>query len=322
MLNSQVGLLYIAATCAPGLLPALACLMATTGRGHDDGRDRALKIYFINLDRSPGRLDWFMAQVAGMDVTTVRVPAVDAKQLPEQEFERLRRLSSGVNSMSPAEMACLLSHRKAWALVAEGEDDWAFVAEDDIHFSADAASFLKSDRWIPAGVDLVKAETDLKRHELSFKTWGEPFGHELRRLKSSHVGSGGYLVSRSAAVKLLAYTEHHCEPVDVILFSATEGLLHDLIALQLNPAICVQDVWIAPVASEGVLSSGIAEDRLQFHRNDPRSARRRGSAKVVYEVRRIGYQIARPFRMGLLMLTGRSVFKKVPVRLGGDVRYG
>lgn len=282
-----------------------------------------MKIYFINLDRSPGRLDWFMAQVAGMDVTTVRVPAVDARQLPEQEFERLRRLSSGVNSMSPAEMACLLSHRKAWALVAEGEDDWAFVAEDDIHFSADAASFLKSDRWIPAGVDLVKAETDLKRHELSFKTWGEPFGHELRRLKSAHVGSGGYFVSRVAARKLIAYTDGHCEPVDVILFSSTEGLLQELTALQLSPAICVQDVWIVPnAAADGVLSSGIAEDRVQFHRSDPRSARRRGSAKVVHEIGRIGRQIARPFRMALLMLTGQSVFKKVPVRLAGEKSHG
>ncbi len=281
-----------------------------------------MNIYFINLDRSPGRLDWFMAQVAGMDVATVRVPAVDARQLPEEEFERMRLMSSGVNSMSPAEMACLLSHRKVWALVAEGEDDWAFVAEDDIHFSADAASFLTSDRWIPAGVDIVKAETDLRRHELSFKTWGEPFGHELRRLKSSHVGSGGYFVSRSAARKLLAYTERHCEPVDVILFSATEGLLRDLIALQLSPAICVQDVWIATAANEGVLSSGIAEDRLQFHRSDPRSARRRGSAKAVHEIGRIGRQIVRPFRMALLMLTGQSVFKKVPVRLAGEQSRG
>ncbi|WP_214389628.1 glycosyltransferase family 25 protein [Aminobacter anthyllidis] len=289
--------------------------MATAGRGHDYGRDRALNIYFINLDRSPGRLDWFMAQVAGVDVATVRVPAVDAKQLPDEEFERLRRLSSGVNSMSPAEMACLLSHRKAWALVAEGEDDWAFVAEDDIHFSADAANFLNSDRWIPAGVDIVRAETDLARAELSHKTWGEPAGHELRRLKSAQLGSAGYFVSRSAARRLLDHTERHCEPADVILYSPEDGMLGEFVVLQLMPAFCIQDMWALNATVGGSLTSQIAQDRRQFHRSDPRSARRRGMAKLTHEFWRVGRQLARPFRMALLATARQSVFKKVSIDL-------
>lgn len=262
-----------------------------------------------------------MGQVAAMKLDVVRVSAVDAKQMSEQEIERLRSLSSGVNSMSPAEIACLQSHRKAWQMVVDGDDDWGFVAEDDIHLSVDAPGFLNSDRWIPSGADLVKAETDLKRHELSFRTWGEPMGHELRRLKSAHVGSGGYFVSKPAARKLIAYTEAHCEPVDVILFSPVGGLLRELTALQLSPAICVQDVWIAAAETGGVLSSGIAADRLQFHRTDARSARRRGSAKVAHEIGRIGRQMLRPFRMALLTVAGQSVFKKVPVRIVHEAKH-
>lgn len=278
-----------------------------------------MKVYFINLDRSPGRLDWFMAQVAGMDLETVRVSAVDAKLLPEEEFERLRRLSSGVNSMSPAEMACLLSHRKVWQMVVDGSDEWAFVAEDDIHLSADASNFLRSDRWIPAGVDVVRAETDLSRAELSHKTWGEPAGHELRRLKSNQLGSAGYFVSRVAARRLLDHTEHGCEPADVVLYSPGHGLLRQLVVLQMAPALCIQDMWAQGATVGGSLTSQIAQDRSHFHRNDPRSARRRGVAKLAYEIRRIGRQLANPFRMALLTVTGRSVFRTVPVELSKAV---
>lgn len=35
------------------------------------------------------------------------------------------------------EMACYLGHRKVWALIRDAEALWVFVAEDDVHFSAD-----------------------------------------------------------------------------------------------------------------------------------------------------------------------------------------
>lgn len=270
-----------------------------------------MKVYLINLDRSPERLAWFMGQVEGKGLDVVRVPAVDARQLPNEEFERLLKLTSGHNSMSPAEMGCLLSHRKVWQLVADGEDQWGFVAEDDIHLSADAPKFLRDGSWIPAGAEIVRAETDTHRRELSYKIWGEPFGHELRRAKSKQFGSGGYFVSRETAARLLAHTERHVEPADVILFSHVAGLLHEVVSLQLCPAICVQDVWITPQHADGALFSEIADVRQQFHRFDPRSARRQGAAKFGREVKRIGLQAVRSIEMAILKSFSKSVFRQV-----------
>lgn len=54
-----------------------------------------MKIYLINLDRSPDRLTWFMGQVEGKGLDVVRVPAVDARLLDESDFDRLLKLTSG-----------------------------------------------------------------------------------------------------------------------------------------------------------------------------------------------------------------------------------
>lgn len=274
-----------------------------------------MKIYLINLDRSPGRLAWFMGQVEGKGLDVVRVPAIDARLLDENEFNRLLKLTSGQNSMSPAEMSCLLSHRKVWQLVVEGEDEWGFVAEDDIHLSADAAQFLKDDRWIPAGAEIVRAETDLRRQEMSYRVWGEPFGHALRQLRSKQLGAAGYFVSRSAARRLLTHTDRHCEPVDVVLFAPVVGLVHDLCVLQLAPALCIQDMWALDASRGGALTSQIGEDRRNFHSNDPRSARRRGVKKLLHEFRRLGRQLGAPIRRSFLTTIRRSVFGRVPVAL-------
>lgn len=255
-----------------------------------------------------------MSQVKGKEVDVVRVPAVDARELPDGEFERLLKLTSGANSMSPAEMGCLLSHRKVWQLVLEGPDEWAFVAEDDIHLAADAQKFLSEDSWIPAGAEIVRAETDLRVQEMSYEALGAPYGRQLRLLKSKQLGSAGYFICRKVASKLISCTEERVEPVDVLLFAVRAGLLRELRILQLVPALCVQDMWHPANVPNAALASQIAVDRLGFHRGDSRSARRRGLAKLSYEIQRIAWQareLCKRFVFGLCRI---SIWTKVQYR--------
>lgn len=220
--------------------------------------------------------------------------------------------------MSPAEMGCLLSHRKVWQLVVDRPDEWAFVAEDDVHLSADASKFFGDDTWVPAGAEIVRAETDQRICELSYEILGEPLGHQLRRVKSKQLGSAGYFVSRAAASKLLKHTEHCIEPVDVVLFGSVAGLLDELVVLQLLPALCLQDMWAQEATRGGALVSQISAERVDFHRSDARSARRRGVAKVVHEVTRVGSQLVAPARRALLGIFGVSVFQRVPINTPSD----
>lgn len=273
-----------------------------------------MKVYLINLDRSPERLAWFMGQVEGKGVDVVRVPAVDARGLPDDEFERLLKLTSGHNSMSPAEMGCLLSHRKVWQLVADGPEEWAFIAEDDIHLSAEAPKFLSDDSWIPPGADIVRAETDMRIQEMSYELVGTASGRQLRALKSKQLGSAGYFICRSASDKLISHTNTHVEPVDVVLFALHAGLLRELRVLQLVPALCVQDMWHPDSVPNATLVSQIAVGRLEFHRGDNRSARRRGRAKLSYETQRVFWQLYEMCKRPLFGLCRISIWTKVQYR--------
>ena len=274
-----------------------------------------MKVHFINLDRSPDRLAWFQRQAARLGLDLVRVPAVDALNLEEGEITRLRGLSSRKNPLSAGEIACFLSHRKIWKAVEQGTDDWVFVAEDDIHFTPDAGSFLNATAWIPADALLIKAETNLRRQELSYTVLGRPFGHELRELRSNHYCSGGYFLSRTGASRLLAFSARRCEPVDFILFSPELGILREMPVLQLSPAICVQDMFVVDRNGPGALKSLIAAPRSERRNLEKRTVGPRGTAKVWREAKRFAGQAAGPLRRAWLFARGRSIFRKIPIAL-------
>jgi glycosyl transferase family 25 len=267
-----------------------------------------VKLYYINLDRSIGRREWFERQAARLGVEFTRVAAVEGAAVPEAEAGRLRGLSSA--PLSAGEIGCLLSHRAIWTIVAEGEEEWAFVAEDDVHFSADARPFLTSSEWIPAGAEVVKAETFMKRVELSRQIYATPFGHELRRLKSAHLGSGGYFVSRRGALHLLDFTEKRCEPVDQVLFSPKLGVLRQISTLQLSPAICIQDSFIETHAGSEALAS-IIETRRRDGWDETKS--QAAGEKLSRELSRIGRQVKGALRLAMTIGSGHSVVGKVAV---------
>jgi glycosyl transferase, family 25 len=120
------------------------------------------------------------------------------------------------------------------------------IAEDDIVFSNDAGAFLNSAEWLPTRLDLIKAETNLSRVQMSRKPLSRHQGHDVRGLKSNHSGSAGYFISREGARRLLAFTEAHCEPADRILFHPSLVTGHRLRVGQVEPALCMQDFHLAP----------------------------------------------------------------------------
>ena len=93
-----------------------------------------MKCFVINLDRSPERYRWFLESTAKLNLDIIRVVAVDGSRLPAGEIARLQSLRSGFFDVAKGEIGCFLSHRNVWQLVSDGDDEWGFVAEDDIHF--------------------------------------------------------------------------------------------------------------------------------------------------------------------------------------------
>ena len=78
------------------------------------------------------------AEFSRMGHTFERVAAIDARNWPDLALMPLRASRKTSLRLTDAEIACLLSHRTCWSIVAEGDDAYGAVFEDDIVFSAKA----------------------------------------------------------------------------------------------------------------------------------------------------------------------------------------
>lgn len=212
-----------------------------------------MRIYLINLGRRPDRLAAMQGRAAGLGLGLTRIAALDAAAQPgaaDPWFET----GGPLGEIPRGDKACLVSHRMAWGeFVASGEAHAVFL-EDDVRLSQSAGALLGDDRWIPAGIGVVKLEhygppgqrvllTDIRRVGEDFK---------LARMLSRHTGAAAYVLSRDAAQVLLAQTRFNL-PVDHLLFNPNNSrLFARLSPWQLLPAIARQEQFVgAPSDIEG-----------------------------------------------------------------------
>ena len=271
--------------------------------------------YYINLDRSPERDASFRAECARVGIEPTRVAAVDGRTIDATEQARLSALKSGRLGLGPGEMACYLSHRKVWTMIVDGPDEWAFVAEDDIHFSADAGVFFTDTSWLPGtDIDIVKAETARQRVRLSPRLHAAAHGHDMRLLQSYHGGAAGYFLSRASIPKLLSLTDRICDPVDMVLFHEWLGVVDKLSILQLDPALCIQDYLVVKPASRIGFKSTLDTDRAASSASSGLKKRPKGLALIKREVSRPFSRLWASIRTILDNVSGVAVVKKIPIR--------
>lgn len=224
-----------------------------------------MQLYLINLDRSPDRLAWITKRFNQLSISPCRIPAVDGKQLNSQELERWERVRHPTFGMGPGEVACFLSHRRAWQTFIDDGEKWCFIAEDDIHPSDHLPSFLEDDQWIPSDATIVKAETVKQRVWLASATELNVHAHKLHVLRSYHGGSAGYFINKATAVSLLMETEDFCTIPDQLLFNPALKIAKRLKIYQVEPALAVQDWVFGPSPGNKPLGSLLLEERSKFH---------------------------------------------------------
>lgn len=195
-----------------------------------------MKCLVINLDRSTDRLDRVTSEFARIGIAFERVPAIDASKGP-------LNIPAAPHLTKP-EIACFLSHRKCWEIIADGADQHVAVFEDDVVFRCDASLFLSGDSWVPLDADIVKVETFFGHVRLA-RLFSLGNGHSLGRLVGEHLGTAGYVISKRAAQKLLVRTAHLKEPVDLALFSPNSMICARNTTYQVTPALCVQQQFLS-----------------------------------------------------------------------------
>ncbi|MFZ1726341.1 MAG: glycosyltransferase family 25 protein [Albidovulum sp.] len=209
----------------------------------------ALPVYVINLARAPERLAGIEGQLKRLEVAWQRVDAIDRKTV-DADAVRGEFGASRLSRSFPAtlgDICCSLSHRRVWEMLLASGAESAVVLEDDALLSASFGKLVCSDLH---GL--------LMRHQLGvlkLEHWpgpqqsrriplGEPFGPVLGhadinvyQMRSSFLGTCGYVISAEAVRTVLGRFPQMQVPVDHYLFGAAARMGFDLIRPGfLNPA--------------------------------------------------------------------------------------
>jgi glycosyl transferase, family 25 len=195
-----------------------------------------VKALLINLDRATERLAFQTRQLLALGISYERIEATgtDAPEVATQPY-----WLTWERPMRPAERACLVSHQRAWQIVANGEAP-VLVLEDDAVLSRQVPHILK--RLLTAvDIDYVSLETRGRRKLLSRTSHPEL---PLRRLYQDRSGAAAYVLWPEGARKLLAASEVKAGLADAVICAC-----YELNAFQADPPLALQS---DQCASQGV----------------------------------------------------------------------
>jgi glycosyl transferase, family 25 len=205
-----------------------------------------MNVFVINLARASERMTHMRDQFDRLGISFARIEAVDAKSMTAaqlKEFTVSMNDAHRIHSWSPAQIGIFLSHHKAWAEIASGEDAFGAVFEDDVHLSDRIKPLLSTNDWIDRSMDIVRLETTMQSMKLERTQHSEVAGMKLYRVYAGGWGAAGYIVSQKIAAWLACSPPPIYEPVDWFLFHQNSVLAPVLKIFQLDPAPCVQDQY-------------------------------------------------------------------------------
>lgn len=178
------------------------------------------KIFIINLDRSPERLQHALAQLAPWpDLPIERVPATDGRALPEEDINRYynlelnRRVHHKI--LKPGEKGVFISHIHCWQKIIEENLDFALVLEDDFEVTADLSELLNAIGLIKEPWHFLKLAMPHKQQKIISR---KPVGaFELVHYKKNPISAVAQAVSHEGAHLLLKREWPFGRPVDVAM---------------------------------------------------------------------------------------------------------
>jgi glycosyl transferase family 25 len=159
-----------------------------------------LRIWVINLDRAPERLQRISAQLDRLGLPWERLAAVDARALSAEQRAALDepayRRRHGMTPL-PGELGCYLSHVRAMRLFLDSPADFALLLEDDVLLHDSLPDVLQGlmahpERWDVAKLSAVHGGTPVPYLQVA------P-GHTLAVMLSRCTGSSAYVLNRRAA---------------------------------------------------------------------------------------------------------------------------
>ncbi len=220
------------------------------------------KALVINLDASVERYASTCNQLSKSPVQIVRIPAVEGALLGSTDIEKSYCPRSNKRAyrrgLSNGEIACYLSHRKAWSYVIEEGLSHALVLEDDIFLKCDISEVLAFAQNI-GNWDILKLFNDGDEYPQAVKN----LSPTLDVVSYNRVPNCAcaYLVSFRGAKKLLSRKKVF-RPVDIDMQFFTEL---DLTIIGMRPYPFTVDYTLTSDIDRE--SGGRRKSWTWFHRN-------------------------------------------------------
>lgn len=219
-----------------------------------------MQSYVTNLDRCPDRWASMQQQARSFGISIERISAIEGARLSPQVLAKIRSGRSEFQPLDVGTIGLYLSHKIAWQRLLDSGDRYAAVFEDDVVLTPDIHQILSAiDHQRPA-CDLIKLETTLRKVVCARQIADLGCGHVLRPLLSWHGGSAGYVISRSAASRLLSEPLEVPGIIDQVLFHPFSRISSQLNIVQLVPAACVQTQFL-PRSTHTVFESTLGKPR-------------------------------------------------------------
>lgn len=170
------------------------------------------------------------------------------------------------SNLTDTEKACFMSHYLLLSQLVKSDLDYMSIFEDDILLSKNSFSYLKDSKWfekLNLGEHIIlKLECFPRKISISKQRY-KIENRIVFRLEEAYVGAAGYIISKSAAKKVITIINglavDELIPIDEILFNK---LINDdaFKIYQINPALCIQERFLNSTNSN--LTSDIEKERV------------------------------------------------------------
>ncbi|WP_395339084.1 glycosyltransferase family 25 protein [Ningiella sp. W23] len=178
-----------------------------------------LPIFVINLDGSDERLTNVEGQLAKQNLNFERISAVDGRKLDEASLHThycpKTNRKAYYKALTPGEIGCYLSHRKAWQHMVDNQIPHAIILEDDFILENSLGDLQRLVNGQP-DFDYVKLSDHPSRPRKT-QTIDAIGDSQLIRFEKVPARTCAQLVSLRGAEKLLKHSERFGRPIDIDL---------------------------------------------------------------------------------------------------------
>jgi glycosyl transferase family 25 len=267
-----------------------------------------LRVYLINLDRCPEREARIRRLLAPSGLPLERVRAVDGLRLRDRDRPAPARpgaLPADRTVLSRFEIALILSHRRAWRRFLRTGEPRCVILEDDVYIGEGFADFVRNPALGDCDFDIIKLETIGAPVAVSRRRSRTINGRFVARLRSTHMGAAGYMVTREAAKRLLALSAGAPCGMDSILFDFDRMRTSGLEPLGIGQVIPAPIIQHDARAQHGAQGEVLPEAAMLTSVIGARRGRKLGRPPLTPE--RLRREALRPFHQLWLYLRRRTV---------------